>query len=174
MKRTTALFTAAVMLAGTLFSCAGKEEAVSSTTSDISASVEFLESRVEDTSDIIVGDAGTALAYGIDMTDFEDEGYTVRTVGGETLILGKTAAGVDRAVRDYVKHADEYEYSVTCGEGYRVEKLTVARTRYCRICYPYPRRRGRVRPLCIKRACHVYRACLRSLPADGDGGSRHG
>lgn len=126
MKRTTALFTAAVMLAGTLFSCAGKEEAVSSTTSDISASVGFLESRVEDTSDIIVGDAGTALAYGIDMTDFEDEGYTVRTVGGETLILGKTAAGVDRAVRDYVKHADEYEYSVTCGEGYRVEKLTVA------------------------------------------------
>ena len=123
MKRTVSLALAA-LLAASAVSCAVPSPAA--TSSDISASVAFLDSRVADTSDIIVGDETTAASLGIDMTSFESGGYTIRRIDGQTAILGKTADGVDRAVRDFVKHQSDADYEVTVGEGYRVKKLTVA------------------------------------------------
>jgi len=79
--------------------------------------------------DVILGDATVAAAYGIDMSAFESDGYVLRTVDETTLIFGKTADGLDRAVRAYAK-AVEGDYvdalDVVYHEGYRVERLTIA------------------------------------------------
>jgi len=78
---------------------------------------------------VVLGDASVAAEYGIDMTDFESDGYLLRTVGENTLVFGKTADGLDRAVRAYAKaveagNADTLD--VVYHEGYRVERLTIA------------------------------------------------
>lgn len=38
---------------------------------------------------------------GIDMTDFENDGYILRTEGGSVTVAGKTETGLDLAVRRY-------------------------------------------------------------------------
>ena len=38
---------------------------------------------------------------GIDLSNFENDGYVIRTDGASTVIAGKTASGLDMAVRKY-------------------------------------------------------------------------
>jgi len=78
---------------------------------------------------IILGDASVAAEYGIDMTDFESDGYILRTVGDSTLVFGKASDGLDRAVRAYAKAVDagrEDTLNETWHEGTRIDSLTIA------------------------------------------------
>ena len=125
MKRIISIALASLMLL-TVASC-GKTmpEETSATASDAE---KFITDRIGAVPEgVIVGDAETAGAYGVDMSDFEDEGYIVRTVGDKTLVFGKTDDGLDRAARYYVNHVygSDVPADKTYGEGDRVESFTV-------------------------------------------------
>ncbi|MBE6708605.1 MAG: DUF4838 domain-containing protein [Ruminococcaceae bacterium] len=131
MKKTLSLILSVVMVAGTMASCAKVEPApVSGATlasSDAAAYTDLLEDRLGYAPENVVLGIGSSAEYGVDMTDFENDGYVIRTVGDNTVIFGKTETGLDMAVRKYanaVKNgvsADEIYH-----EGYRVERLTIA------------------------------------------------
>jgi len=100
------------------------------TSATASAPEQFLIDRLGSVPEnVVLGDSDAAAEYGIDMSDFEDDGYVLRTVGDTTLIFGKTEDGLDRAVRAYVKAvgADTADsLDVVYHEGYRIERLTIA------------------------------------------------
>jgi len=125
MKKIISAILASLMLLSAA-SC-GKISPETSATATASASEQFLIDRLGSADGFVLGTDADAAAYGIDMTDFRDEGYVIRSEGAETLIFGKTEDGLDRAVRYYVKNCkDGGVINVTYGEGYRVKQITIA------------------------------------------------
>jgi len=122
----------AALAALALLSAAGCGRTVpdTATTATASAAEQVLIDRLgEVPENVILGDATVAAEYGIDMTDFEDDGYILRTVGDSVLAFGKTEDGLDRAARAYAKAVqagNEDTLNVTWHEGYRVKRLTIA------------------------------------------------
>jgi len=88
----------------------------------------FLKGRLTEMPDTLVTASGAdTAAYGVDTSDFvDDEGYTIRASEGEVVILAKTDAGLDRAVRQFANYGNNENYTFTYGEGYRVKALTIA------------------------------------------------
>ncbi|MBE6709133.1 MAG: DUF4838 domain-containing protein, partial [Ruminococcaceae bacterium] len=98
------------------------------TSSTASAAETFLTERLGGVpDDVILGDATVAASYGVDMSNFDNEGYVVRTVGDETLIFGKTEDGLDRAARYYANYVygNPTPADKVYGEGARLDCLTV-------------------------------------------------
>ena len=132
MKKLIPLTLCASMLIAALASCApAKSDSQSSSASDTEVYTAYLEERLEDLpgkkpSSLVIETAENSEVYGVDMTAFSDDGYLTRAECGEVVILGKTGAGLDRAVRDYVKNGNPDDYFTVYGEGYRVKQLTVA------------------------------------------------
>jgi len=127
MRKLISLALAAITLMSAV-ACA-KNEPVK-TSSSASAAENFLVERLGTVPEgVILGDASVAASYGVDMSDFENDGYILRTVGDETLVFGKTEDGLDRAVRKYAKAVQDGTadtINVTYHEGYRIERLTIA------------------------------------------------
>ncbi len=127
---------ASVLAGATIFSLAacgsgtadiGGSTGISSTSSDADSYARWLTYRLGEIEDTVVVGVGNDAKYGIDMSDFEDDGYIIRNIGTETLIFGKTDSGLDRAVRKYAKNVEagtEIE-DVTFHEGHRIGKLTL-------------------------------------------------
>ena len=127
---------ASVLAGATIFSLAacgsgtadiGGNTGISSTSSDADSYARWLTYRLGEIEDTVVIGVGNDAKYGIDMSDFEDDGYIIRNIGTETLIFGKTDSGLDRAVRKYAKNVEagtEIE-DVTFHEGHRIGKLTL-------------------------------------------------
>jgi len=128
MKRIISVVLASMML----LSVAGCGTTAPDTANSVtaSASEQLLIDRLGEIPDnVVLGDASVAATYGIDMTDFEDDGYILRTVGASTLVFGKTDEGLDRAVRAYAKAVEagtDDTLDVVYHEGYRIERLTIA------------------------------------------------
>jgi len=128
MKKLSLILSSVLVLSMLLSSCAlSSEGAVSESSSTLTyADSAWLENRIGNVPDGV--SVGTADEIGIDMTDFEDDGYIIKQMGGETVICGKTEVGLDMAVRKYAKL---YENGTADGadisyhEGYRIEKLTI-------------------------------------------------
>lgn len=126
MKKLISLALAALTLISAA-ACGKTEPAVLSATS---SAAQFLVERLGGVpDDVILGDSAVAASYGVDMTNFENDGYIVRTVGENTLVFGKTDDGLDRAVRYYAKAveagtADSLDKVYL--EGSRIERLTIA------------------------------------------------
>ena len=125
-------FLSLVLVSGMLLSavaCGMTEtaEISSSASAGMEKYVTLFEERVEampTSLTIAVGD--DAAAYGVDVDKFIDnEGYTVRASEGDVVILAKSAAGADRAVRHFTNYGNYDNYSFTYGEGYKVKNLTV-------------------------------------------------
>ena len=76
--------------------------------------------------DVVLGTNETALSYGLDLSDFEDDGYIIKAQDDSVLLFGKTADGLTTATNKFVNQykADSVE-DVTFHEGYRIEKLEV-------------------------------------------------
>ena len=72
---------------------------------------------------LVIASGDDAKAYGIDVSGFADN--TIRASEGEVVILGKTNAGIDRAVRRFANYGNDQSYNYTYGEGYRVGCLTI-------------------------------------------------
>ena len=133
MKKIFSLALCAAMLASELASCASDEgrldPAITLTSSDARANAEWLDNRLDEIPDDVVIGIGSDAEYGIDMSDFESDGYILREMGGEVLIFGASTNGLDRAVRKYAVAAEAgatAELDEVYHEGYRIEKLTVA------------------------------------------------
>lgn len=126
IKRIISAFLTGIMLFGAV-SCGKTENTASESGSFSNAEAYLIERFGIIPDDVVLGDSGTAAAYGVDMTDFEDEGYIVRTVGESTLVLGKTEDGLDRAVRYYANHISDTDAPAdkVYGEGERVDSFTV-------------------------------------------------
>ena len=132
MKKILALVLAAIMIAACLASCAvspAKTEAiVRLTSSDAANAADWLETRLgENIPDKLV--IGTfAGEFDVDLSALEDDGYIIRSFGGEIALLAKATDGLDRAVRRYAKAVEAGE-SVTdevFHEGPRIEELRLA------------------------------------------------
>lgn len=144
-KIIASLLLGAIIFAGSLSSCSPAKDAVSdditATSSDSAVYGEWLEDRLGYAPDNLVLGIGNSDEYGVDMTNFENDGYVLRTVGDTTIAFGKTGDGLDHAVR---KYARAVETGTVAGldtvyhEGYRVERLTIAGkdiSEYT-VCYP--------------------------------------
>ncbi len=132
MKRFISLAIAAAVSVSAFVSCTTVEEYVPTNvtlaSSDASVYADWLTDRLDVVENDIVLGIGSSEEYGVDMTDFEDDGYILRTVGDTTIAFGKTEDGLDRAVRAYAKAVENgtaYELDTVYHEGYRIEKLTV-------------------------------------------------
>ena len=127
MKRYVSAILALVLVLCAFSSCAvpGSLSMTSSAQGDTYRA--WLASRVGDTSDIILGTADDAAAYNVDLSSFENEGFVIRRIDGRTAIFAKTANGLDRAVREYAKHAIDGNFETVYGDGRpKVGKITLA------------------------------------------------
>ena len=132
MKKILSVALAVAMLAGSLASCTVNE--IPATTGNISVAssdaakyAEWLHERLDgETEDIVLG-IGNSKTCGVDMSDFEDDGYVIKKLGDVTVIFGKTEDGLDRGVRRYANLTDDGESTanVVYHEGYRIEKFTL-------------------------------------------------
>jgi len=132
-KRIVSLVLSALLFAGSLASCATVPEtddfsdAVTLASSDAGKYAEWLTDRLGTVPHDVVMGIGDSAAYGVDMSDFEDDGYIIRTFDEKTLIFGKTADGLDRGVRKYAIATERGEdiSNVTYHEGYRIEEFKI-------------------------------------------------
>ena len=133
MKKILALALSVLTVSSVLASCSGERAAekyspkITVSSSDAAESAawltEKLGDRLTDEVYLAVGDA-----KGIDMSDFENDGYVIRTDAGNALIVGRSADGLDRGVRKYAKAVQSGTadgLDITYHEGYRVKRLTV-------------------------------------------------
>lgn len=133
MKKILALVLSVLTVSSVLASCSGERAAekyspkITVSSSDAAESAvwltEKLGDRLTDEVYLAVGDA-----KGIDMSDFENDGYVIRTDAGNALIVGRSADGLDRGVRKYAKAVQSGTadgLDITYHEGYRVKRLTV-------------------------------------------------
>ncbi len=134
MKKIVSAALCLCMSAAVLASCAQKNEPYFSPRITVSSSAAedsavWLTKRLGDslTGKIVlaVGDS----ANGIDMTNFEDDGFVIRADGSSTVIASKTETGLDAAVHKYANAVDTGKadtLDVVYHEGYRIERLTLA------------------------------------------------
>ena len=101
--------------------------AVATTSSEAEKYGEWLAERFGYVPENVVLGVGNDDTYGIDLTNFEDDGYIIRVVGENTVIFGKTADGLDRGVRKYAISTERNEdvSYITYHEGYRIEKFNI-------------------------------------------------
>ncbi len=125
---------ALTLSSGVMFSCATRS-GVTVTSSDAAACAEWLEAKFGTVPDGVVLGIGSSDEYGVDLTDFEDDGYVIKTVGSETVIVGKTEKGLDRAVRYYAKHPGE---DTVYHEGCRIKELCIFGTPLSEYVIEYP------------------------------------
>ncbi|MBQ7827574.1 MAG: hypothetical protein IJ386_04840, partial [Clostridia bacterium] len=132
MKKILSLLLCAVMLASALASCAVDDsQNISANISVASSAAEsyalWLTDRLGLVPDNVIMAVGEDNSYGIDMSDFEDDGYVIKNVNGDILLLGKTGEGLDLAARKYANSVDLDRgiEDVVYHEGYRVEKFTM-------------------------------------------------
>ncbi len=113
---------------GVLSSCGSAPKQSSISASDgYEFYADWLEEKLgSDSKNILIGDSETARSYGIDMTDFGEEGFLIRTVDDTVVIFGADEMGVDRGVHDYIINGGAAGYSRTYNEGYRVNRITLA------------------------------------------------
>ena len=135
MKKTIALALSLCTLASTLLSCSSSDAGKYSPEITVSSSnaedyAVWLTNRLGDKlTDSVYLALGSDASRGIDMTDFENDGYILRTEGGSVTVAGKTETGLDLAVRRYanaVEAGTASELDASYHEGYRIEKLMLA------------------------------------------------
>lgn len=134
MKRTLCTLIAATLAAATLTSCAAYRDASSSSEAGEAKYTEFLAARGVTPPSLTVVKADGETRYGVDMADFEDDGYFIRAKNGEVALVAKTDDGLDRAVRRYANYGNPDSYEYTYHEGYRVKSLTVCGTDISAFC----------------------------------------
>jgi len=141
MKKFISVILSALMCTAVFASCASKPKTTeTSESSSLNyADSAWLENRLGELPDNTV--VGTADKLGIDMTDFQSDGYFIKADNGETVICGKSAEGLDLAVRKYAKLVKENNADVidiSYHEGCNVKELTIAENDISEytICYP--------------------------------------
>lgn len=134
MKRTvSAILTLTLLFASVGCSTVHFEtDLVSSASAEGNSAALWLEERLNSDGVVPVGNVSVGVAQdatvcGVDMSGIADDGYIIRRNGGDTVILGKTAVGADKAVRYYANKlaTTGEDVSVVEGEGYRVGQIII-------------------------------------------------
>ena len=145
MKKLLSLALCCVIAASSLASCAQSaaknySPKITVSSSEAEESALYLTNRLgENLTDSVYITVGTS--DGVDMTDFEDDGYIVRVEDGCALIAGKTAAGLNAAARKYANAVEKNEsdgLSAVYHEGSRVDKFTIAGNDISEYAIEYP------------------------------------
>ena len=109
MRKIISLGLVSLMIVSVLASCAPAADqldpAITLASSDAHANAEWLDERLDVIPDDVVMGIGSNENYGIDLSDFEEDGYIMRSIGGDVLLFGASEDGLDRAVRAYAKAA---------------------------------------------------------------------
>ena len=132
MKKALCVMLAAIMLTAVFASCslaptANVSANIRTTSSAAADAAAWLAERLGEKlrNSVVIGT--DAADYGVNVDTLEDDGYFIRTCGGEDVLFAKTPTGLDRAVRKYAKMVEaEAVTDVTYHEGYRVKRITVA------------------------------------------------
>ena len=145
MKRLISLALCCVIAASAFASCAqtpvknySPKITVSSSEADTYAS--WLTKRLGDS---LENSVYLALGNdsGIDLSNFENDGYVIRTDGASAVIAGKTASGLDMAVRKYANEVDAGRadaLDIAYHEGNRIDELRLAGTNIAEYAIEYP------------------------------------
>ena len=145
MKKIISLALCSVIAVSSLASCAqtpaknySPKITVSSSEADTYAS--WLTNRLGDAleSDVYLAIGGTV---GVDLSNFEDDGYIIRNDGDSAVIAGKTATGLDMAVRKYANAVDfgtDDTLDNAYHEGNRIDELRLAGTNIAEYAIEYP------------------------------------
>ena len=145
MKKIISLALCCVIAASTFASCAqtpaknySPKITVSSSEADTYAS--WLTNRLGDS---LENSVYLALGNdsGIDLSNFENDGYVIRTDGASAVIAGKTASGLDMAVRKYANEVDAGRadaLDIAYHEGNRIDELRLAGTNIAEYAIEYP------------------------------------
>lgn len=147
MKKIVSAALCLCMTAATLASCAQESGPYVSPKITVSSSAAedsalWLTNRLGDslTGNVVLS-VGNDTANGIDMTNFENDGFVIDTDGSSTVIVSKTAEGMDVAVHKYANAVDEGkggDFSMVYHEGYRIDRLTLAGTDISEYKIEYP------------------------------------
>jgi len=131
MKKLLSLLLATVMLLSSV-ACAVSEAPVTYrnitvTSSDAEEYAELLHDRIGVPLENIVLGIGDSEKYGVDMSEFEDDGYIIKTEDSSVVIFGKTSDALGSAVRKYANSVEDGVIlgNITYHEGYRIEKFTL-------------------------------------------------
>lgn len=172
MKRILAMILTAVILVSGFSGCAvsGTTRVSSNirvTSSDAEEYAEWLTERLGVVNDSVVLGIGNNSTYGIDMSDFEDDGYLIRSIDGKVVLFGKTEDGLDFAVRKYANSVTlgETLEDVAYHEGYRIESFTLFDRDISEYTIVYPEEHNENMQLAVDDLQRlIEKACGASLP----------
>ena len=172
MKKLLSLALCCVIAASTLASCAqtpaknfSPKITVSSSEADAYAS--WLTNRLGDS---LENSVYLALGNdsGIDLSNFENDGYVIRADGASAVIAGKTATGLDMAVRKYANEVDAGRadaLDIAYHEGNRIDELRLAGTNIAEYAIEYPAEHNENMMLAVEdMKALVKKACGADLP----------
>ncbi len=172
----------AIVASGLLGSCSTKEDRkvtnyITATSSAADAAAATLQAKLPDLSrKVVLGTEETADSYGVDMADFESDGYIIKTQDDSILIFGKTVTGLTTATNKFVNQYNANALKdVAFHEGYRIEKLEIFGVDISEYVIEYPAENNEnmlfavseLKQL-VKKACGVE---LKSV--EGDSGAEH-
>ena len=154
LAKKISLILAALTVASSMASCAVPQITDTSITASAGAETyaDFLADRLGDSmpESTVIAMGEDTEKYGVDLSEFvDDEGYTIRANAGRVVILGKSEAALDRAVRQYANYGNSDNYSYTYGEDYRVGSITIAGNHISEYVIMLPAEND---------ACHTYAA----------------
>lgn len=111
---------------------------VTSSAADESAGI--LQSKLPELDrKVILGTDETAAEYGVDLSDFETDGYIIKSQDDSVLLFGKTADGLYTATNTFVNQYNSGAVAdVSYHEGYRIEKLEIFGTDISEYVIEYP------------------------------------
>ena len=145
MKKILSLALCGVIAVSSLASCAqtpaknySPKITVSSSAADTYA--EWLTNRLGDSleNDVYLALGGDG---GVDLSNFENDGYVIRTDGNSTVIAGKTDSGFDAAIRRYaieVEAGRADTVDIAYHEGNRIDELRLAGVNISEYAIEYP------------------------------------
>ncbi|MBQ7827331.1 MAG: hypothetical protein IJ386_03610, partial [Clostridia bacterium] len=131
-KRITSLVLTAALAVSLFSGCSAKEEDmignnITVTSSAASAAAETLSAKLPDlATEVVLGIDADAKAYGVDLSDFESDGYIIKAQEDSVLLFGKTEEGLTTATNKFVnQYKSGAIEDVSFHEGYRIEKLEI-------------------------------------------------
>lgn len=134
VNKKISLMLAAIMTAASILSACSapiknvtESSNITITSSSADDAGKVLEEKLPDLDrEVILGTAETATSYGVDLSNFESDGFIIKTNGDDVLIFGKTEEGLAIGTNRFVNQYNAGEVSdVAYHEGYRIEKLEV-------------------------------------------------
>ena len=171
MKKIISLALCCVIAASAFASCAqtpvkNYSPKITVSSSEAEESARYLTNRL---GDALENDVYLALGNdsGIDLSNFENDGYVIRTDGASAVIAGKNASALSFAVRKYANEieAGRAVVDIAYHEGYRIDEFRLAGADISEYAIEYPAEHNENMMLAVEdMKALVKKACGADLP----------